>query len=101
MSEVSRFNSAEAVDEAVSAELPPLLPGDDDDTPTANIQRRLHEVVLDHMLHNDCTGERLGKCPCCDKKKKECRFRYRMKFAEETVIPEEQGTVKYRRPTAV
>eukprot|EP00965_Chrysotila_dentata_P196980 6177927-Pleurochrysis_carterae.AAC.2 len=35
MSEGSRFNSAEAVDAAVSAEMLPL-PADDDNTPTSN-----------------------------------------------------------------
>ena len=48
----------------------------DDHSERANFQRMLRELVLGHMVHNDCSGPNGKYCPCYDEKKKGCRGYY-------------------------
>ena len=45
------------VDGLVSTEIP-QLPAEDDMSPRAKRQRKLRELVLQHMVHNDCSGSK-------------------------------------------
>ena len=71
LAEGDRPRTAEHVDSMSSAELPPEPPPDDQST-AARAQRRLRALVLEHMVHNDCTGENGKRCPCWDEGKQRC-----------------------------
>jgi hypothetical protein len=79
-----------------SAELPPL-PSEEDDSPLAEKQRRLRELVLTHMVHNDCSGPDGSKCPCWDSAKKRCSGKFPFDFRAVTSVGDERSKAAYRR----
>ena len=79
-----------------SAELPPE-PAADDTSEEAEVQRRLRALVLEHMLHNDCSGPNGRRCPCWDEAKQRCSGDFPFEFVETTSMGNERQKVKYRR----
>ena len=79
-----------------SAELPPE-PASDDTSKEAEAQRRLRALVLEHMLHNDCSGPHGRRCPCWDEAKQSCSGNFPFEFVETTSMGNERQKVKYRR----
>ncbi|TKR69482.1 hypothetical protein L596_021636 [Steinernema carpocapsae] len=78
------------VDEYLSAEIPDV-PGPDDNSPRAEQQRRLHQLVTSHMLH-DCGDWCMvnGKCS----------KRFPKPFSPFTVLPDDQYPQYKRRSPA-
>eukprot|EP00966_Prymnesium_polylepis_P041476 962628-Prymnesium_polylepis.1 len=83
-----RINSADEIDNAVVAELPPHPgprppPGSDEDVIAKwNKADALLKVgVWEHMVHNDCGKDRA--CPCLDEDGC-CTKKFPKEFAEET-----------------
>ena len=84
------------IDSLATAELPPMPP-DDDDSDAANVQRRLRALVLEHMVHNDCTGAQGRRCPCYDDVNKRCRGRFPYEYVETTSIGDGKSKPTLRR----
>ena len=84
------------IDSLSSAEIPPL-PADDDDSPEAAKQRELRELVLEHMVHNDCSGPNGRRCPCWDDVKKGCGGNFPFAFAPTSSMGDERRKAVLRR----
>ena len=91
-----RPRTGEQIDKICSAELPPEPPCDDV-SDAANKQRRLRELVLEHMLHNDCSGENGRSCPCWDAERQCCSGKFPYAFQSATTVGDERQKCKYRR----
>jgi hypothetical protein len=96
LKEGDRPMSPADIDSLSSAELPPL-PADDDDSPEAEAQRRLRKLVLEHMVHNDCSGPDGRRCPCWDDVKKRCGGNFPFEFAPTSSMGDERRKAVYRR----
>lgn len=96
LAEGDRPRTEEHIDQLSTAELPPL-PAASDQSPEAQVQRKLRELVLEHMVHNDCSGPRGRTCPCWDDQKKKCGGNFPFDYAEATVMGDERGKAKMRR----
>ena len=88
--------TAADIDALVSAELPPE-PAADDTSAAAVAQRRLRALVLEHMLHNDCSGPHGCRCPCWDEIKQQCSGSFPFEFAESSTMGNERKKAEYRR----
>ena len=84
------------IDWLSSTEIPPL-PAANDDSPEARVQRRLRSLVLEHMIHNDCSGAKGQGCPCYDESKQGCGGNFPFAFASETTIGDERQKSVLRR----
>ena len=91
-----RPRTAAQVDFLTTAELPPM-PADDDHSPEAETQRLLRALVLEHMVHNDCSGPDKKKCPCWDAGKQACKGCFPFEFQAETKLGNERCKTSYRR----
>ena len=95
-----RINSADDIDDTVIAELPPLPTGpcppstDTDARRKYDQAKRLHELVCEHMVHNDCSSRR--DAPCLNEEGF-CSKGYRKEFSEETRWSELEIYPEYRR----
>ena len=96
LDEGDRIRSIDDVNGMVSAELPPL-PDPDDVSERANTQRTLRELVLEHMVHNDCSGPNGKYCPCYDEKTKGCRGDYPKPHVSISKVGGEHVRTSYRR----
>ena len=65
LTEADRARNANHINSLSSAEIPPL-PDVNDRSNLANVQRRLRALVLEHMVHNDCSGPEGRSCRCYD-----------------------------------
>ena len=88
--------TGQQVDELSSAEIPPLPPADDT-SEMANVQRKLRALVLEHMIHNDCSGPEGRKCPCYDDRKACCGAGFPFAHADATTMGDERAKVGLRR----
>ena len=91
-----RPRTPDQVDSLSSAEIPPL-PSDDDHSDAANAQRRLRALVLEHMVHNDCSGPGGRSCPCWDDVAGRCGGNFPFDFSSSTSLGDERQRAKYRR----
>ena len=94
--ETDKPRNAEQINSLSSAELPPL-PETDDRSDAANVQRRLRSLVLEHMVHNDCSGPEGRKCPCYDETKNGCSASFPFDYCETTTMGDERQKARYRR----
>lgn len=87
------------VDATISAELPP----DPTQFPEGSVERQqaaqLEAIVLQRMLHNECTKDgRVDKtCPCVDKDSGQCKFHYPKEYSDVTHWAEDAVCPIYRR----
>jgi ATP-dependent DNA helicase PIF1 len=81
-----RIHSVEDVDSVVQA----FVPNKVDD-------EKLHELVLQHMVHNRCTGN--PRDVCYSKEKNCCSKAFPKDFREETCFAPDGSYPFYRRPT--
>ena len=88
-----RLTTAEMVDLAVCAELPPS-PADAPDESAKKARERLEKIVVDHMVHGPC-GKANPNCPCMVNGK--CSKGFPKSFQPETVVNPENCTAVYRR----
>lgn len=91
-----RPRNASAINEMTSSEIPPC-PDADDQSDAAIAQRRLRSLVLEHMLHNDCSGSNGRRCPCWDADRRKCRGDFPWKYMDETVVGDDRRRSVYRR----
>ena len=91
-----RAHNVNAINSLSTAELPPL-PDIGDRSDLANIQRRLRALVLEHMVHNDCSGPDGRNCKCYDANKDGCSGNFPFDFCEETTLGDERQKARYRR----
>ena len=63
LTEADRARNANHINSLSTAEIPPL-PDVNDRSNLANVQRRLRALVLEHMVHNDCSGPEGRNCRC-------------------------------------
>ena len=96
LAQTDRPRTADQVDAISSAEIPPLPP-DDDQSDAAIAQRRLRSLVLEHMVHNDCSGPRGCDCPCWDEVAERCGGNFPFDFASTTSLGDEHQRARYRR----
>ena len=93
---VDRPRGAQDIDAMSSAEIPPL-PAADDTSEAARAQRKLRDLVLEHMVHNDCSGTRGCTCPCWDATKKRCAGNFPFAYQDASTIGDERQKAKLRR----
>ena len=91
-----RPRTAAHIDKMTTAELPPA-PAEDDVSPEAVVRRRLRELVLKHMVHNDCSGEKGRTCPCWNAAKQRCSGNFPFDFCPSTTVGDEHSKSAYRR----
>ena len=98
LADVDRPRTSEHIDGLSTAELPPAPPVDDD-SPEADVQRTLRSLVLDHMVHNDCTGSKGRTCPCWDENKGRCGGHFPFPYTDETALGStaKKATLRRRR----
>ena len=96
LKEADRPRQGVDIDKMSSAELPPM-PSDDDHSVEACTQRKVRELVLEHMVHNDCSGPEGRKCPCWDDVKKQCGGNFPFEYAQQTTVGTERTRVSLRR----
>lgn len=95
-----RINSADEIDNAVVAELPPHPgprppPGSDEDIITKwEKADALLRLACEHMVHNDCGRDRA--CPCLDEDGC-CTKKFPKEFAEETAWSDFEIYPQYKR----
>jgi hypothetical protein len=94
--ETDRPRTAAQIDALSSAELPPL-PEANDNSRAAVAQRRLRALVLEHMVHNDCTGPNGPRCPCWDSEKGKCGGNFPFAFVQDTTMGDERRRSVLRR----
>ena len=93
LSSEDRSMTAEGVDLAVSAELPPD-PEEAQDEDKAEQRRRLQDIVLSNMVHGPCGADN-PKCPCMENGR--CSKNYPKPFAKQTVVDPDNNNPTYRR----
>ena len=96
LTEADRARNANHINSLSSAEIPPL-PDVNDRSNLANVQRRLRALVLEHMVHNDCSGPEGRNCRCYDANKDGCSGNFPFDFCEETTTGDERQKARYRR----
>lgn len=93
-----RLTCADEIDDTVLAEIPPLpvgpRPNDDEQAKAYDQAVRLHEAVLEHMVHNDCTRNR--GAPCLSKEGF-CTKGFPKPFHAATTFSEMEIYPEYRR----
>ena len=88
-----RSMTADEVDLAVCAELPPD-PEDAQDEEEAEQRRRLQDIVLSNMVHGPCGADN-PKCPCMENGR--CSKNYPKPFQKQTVVDPDNNNPTYRR----
>ena len=99
LAENDRIKSADEIDDAVVAMVPPLptcpRPTDDEGARMYDQQVKLHHLVLEHMVHNDCSTN--PAAPCINEEGF-CSKGFPKPFREATTYSEMEIYPDYRRP---
>jgi hypothetical protein len=96
LASVDRPRTPEQINALSTAEIPPL-PASNDRSKAAIAQRRLRGLVLEHMVHNDCSGPAGPHCPCWDADKGRCGGKFPFSFSNQTTMGDEQRRATLRR----